>query len=51
MDAGREIFLTALLPDRKLRWLGQQPLAALPTGRDGERRLLLWTLEDAIKQR
>ena len=22
--------LQALLPDRKLRWLGQQPLAALP---------------------
>ncbi len=52
VDAGREIFATALLPDRKLRWLGQQPLGGLAGGgREGERRLLLWTLEDALKQR
>lgn len=51
MDAGREIFLTALLPDRKLRWLAQQPLAVLPAGRDGERCLMLWTFEDGLKQR
>ena len=51
MDAGREIFATALLPDRKLRWLAQQPLALLPPGRDGERRLMLWVFEDALKQR
>ncbi len=51
MDAGREIFLTALLPDRKLVALAAQPLAALPAGRAGDRRLLLWTLEDALKQR
>jgi ribosome biogenesis protein MAK21 len=51
MDAGREIFATALLPDRKLRWLAQQPLASLPPGRDGERRLMLWVFEDALKQR
>ena len=51
IDAGREIFATALLPDRKLRWLTQQPLALLPPGRDGERRLMLWVFEDALKQR
>ena len=51
MDAGREIFATALLPDRKLRWLAQQPLAQLPPGRDGERRLMLWVFEDTLKQR
>lgn len=51
IDAGREIFGTVLLPDRKLRWLGQQPLQALGTGRPAHHRLLLWTLEDALKQR
>lgn len=51
IDAAREAFVTVLLPDRKLKWLGQQPLAALEQNKAGEKRLLLWTLEDALKQR
>lgn len=47
----QEIFLTSLLPDRKLRVLEQQPLTALPPGRDGERMLLMWAVEDAVKRR
>lgn len=51
IEALREVFLTALLPDRKLRFLSQQPLRALAAGREGERRLLYWHLEDCIKKR
>jgi hypothetical protein len=51
IDAAREAFITVLLPDRKLKWLSQQPLAALEQSKLGEKRLLLWTLEDALKQR
>lgn len=51
IEALREVFLAALLPDRKLRFLSQQPLASLPNSREGERRLLYWHLEDCIKKR
>ena len=51
IEALREVFVAALLPDRKLRWLAQQPLAALEPGRQGEKRLLFWHLEDSIKKR
>ena len=51
VEALRELFTVALLPDRRLRSLGQQPLGALPAGRDGARRLLYWHLEDCIKRR
>ena len=51
IEALREVFLTALLPDRKLRFLSQQPLRALAAGREGDRRLLYWHLEDCIKKR
>ncbi|EFN54473.1 hypothetical protein CHLNCDRAFT_52919 [Chlorella variabilis] len=42
MDALKELFTTVLLPDRKLRFFEQQPLAKVEAGRDGERRLLYW---------
>ena len=51
IEALREVFLAALLPDRKLRFLSQQPLTSLPTSREGERRLLYWHLEYCIKRR
>lgn len=35
IEALREVFLAALLPDRKLRFLSQQPLASLPNSREG----------------
>jgi hypothetical protein len=47
----QELFLSSLLPDRKLRVLEAQPLQALPPGKDGERCLLLWGVEDAVKRR
>ncbi|EFJ51407.1 hypothetical protein VOLCADRAFT_87659 [Volvox carteri f. nagariensis] len=46
-----ELFTTVLLPDRKLRFLEQQPLQDLPSGRDGEKLLLLWWAEDCVKRR
>lgn len=47
----QELFLSSLLPDRKLRVLEQQPLQDLPQGKEGERCLLLWGVEDAVKRR
>ncbi len=46
--------MVALLPDRKLRFFEQQPLAAVPAapqGKEGPRRLLYWLVEDGIKKR
>uniref|UniRef100_A0A383VK77 CCAAT-binding factor domain-containing protein n=1 Tax=Tetradesmus obliquus TaxID=3088 RepID=A0A383VK77_TETOB len=51
LEALQELFLTQLLPDRKLKVLESQPLGLLPPGREGERRLLLWAVEDAVKSR
>jgi ribosome biogenesis protein MAK21 len=47
----QELFLTQLLPDRKLKVLESQPLGQLPPGREGQRLLLLWAVEDAVKSR
>ena len=51
MDALKELFKNVLLPPRRLLFLELQPLGALPEGRDGQRRLLYFYLEDAIKKR
>lgn len=51
MDALKELFTTVLLPDRKLRFFEQQPLDKVEAGREGERRLLYWLVEDGIKKR
>lgn len=51
IDALKEIFLVALLPDRKLKFFEQQPLAAVPTSKEGARRLLFWYVEDCLKKR
>ena len=45
------LFTTILLPDRKLLFFEQQPLGALPEGKEGARRLLYYYMEDAIKKR
>ncbi|GLI62277.1 hypothetical protein VaNZ11_004885, partial [Volvox africanus] len=50
-EALQELFTNALLPDRKLKFLEQQPLQDLPPGRDGEKLLLLWWTEDCVKRR
>lgn len=51
IDALKEIFLVALLPDRKLRFFEQQPLAAVPANKEGSRHLLFWYVEDCLKKR
>ncbi|CAL8467747.1 g7285 [Coccomyxa elongata] len=51
IDALREIFIAALLPDRKLKFFEEQPIAAVPSNKDGMRRLLYFYVEDQIKRR
>ncbi|KAI7841479.1 hypothetical protein COHA_004873 [Chlorella ohadii] len=51
MDALKELFTTVLLPNRKLRFFEQQPLDKVEAGREGERRLLYWLVEDGVKKR
>lgn len=48
IDALKELFVTTLLPDRKLKYFAQQPLQAQ---REGDRLLLLWYWEDCLKHR
>jgi ribosome biogenesis protein MAK21 len=43
--------MTVLLPDRKLRFFEQQALDKVEAGREGERRLLYWLVEDGVKKR
>ncbi len=51
IDALKEIFLVALLPDRKLKFFEQQPLAAVLANKEGTRRLLFYYVEDCLKKR
>ncbi|KAJ9505795.1 hypothetical protein QJQ45_006511 [Haematococcus lacustris] len=52
LEALQELFLTVLLPDgRRLKHLESQPLASLPSGKEGAKYLLWWFLEDQIKVR
>ncbi|EIE24712.1 hypothetical protein COCSUDRAFT_14147 [Coccomyxa subellipsoidea C-169] len=51
IDALREIFIAALLPDRKLKFFEEQPIAAVPDNKEGMRRLLYFYVEDQIKRR
>jgi len=51
IEALQELCLTVILPDRKLKFLEQQPVHSLPEGRDGRKRLLFWCVEDAVKRR
>ena len=51
IDALKEIFLVALLPDRKLKFFEQQPLASVPATKEGSRHLLLFYVEDCLKKR
>ncbi|KAM2957331.1 hypothetical protein FF2_024336 [Malus domestica] len=50
-EALRELFLTSLLPDRKLKNLLQRPLNHVPETKDGYSLLLLWYWEECLKQR
>ncbi|OMO70572.1 CCAAT-binding factor [Corchorus capsularis] len=50
-DALKELFISNLLPDRKLKTLLQRPVNELPENKDGYSLLLFWYWEDCLKQR
>ncbi|KAF7843646.1 CCAAT/enhancer-binding protein zeta [Senna tora] len=50
-EALRELFITSLLPDRKLKTLIQRPLNHVPETKDGYSLLLFWYWEECLKQR
>ncbi|KAI8544749.1 hypothetical protein RHMOL_Rhmol08G0319100 [Rhododendron molle] len=50
-EALRELFISSLLPDRKLKTLFQRPLNLLPESKDGYSLLLFWYWEECLKQR
>lgn len=47
----KELFVSSLLPDRKLKTLFQRPLNLLPETKDGYSLLLFWYWEECIKER
>lgn len=52
-DALKDLMLQTLLPERKLRWFAQQPLADLPADEGSPERmtqLRYWHFEDAVKR-
>jgi len=50
-EALKELFISSLLPDRKLKTLFQRPLNHLPESKDGYSLLLFWHWEECLKQR
>ncbi|KAH9665410.1 CBF domain-containing protein [Citrus sinensis] len=50
-EALKELFVSSLLPDRKLKTLVQRPLDNLPETKDGYSLLLFWYYEEFLKQR
>lgn len=51
IDALKELFLISLLPDRKLKYFGQQSLHVLSETKDANSLLLFWYWEDCLKHR
>ncbi|KAI3905544.1 hypothetical protein MKX01_036453 [Papaver californicum] len=51
MITSKELFLSSLLPDRKLKTLLQRPLNHLTESKDGYSLLLFWYWEECLKQR
>ncbi|XVF25270.1 hypothetical protein REPUB_Repub13aG0198800 [Reevesia pubescens] len=50
-EALKELFISKLLLDRKLKTLLQRPVNELPETKDGHSLLLFWYWEDCLKQR
>lgn len=50
-QALKDLFISSLLPDRKLKDLSQQPLNNLPESEDGYSLLLFWYWEECLKLR
>ncbi|CAN4085120.1 unnamed protein product [Withania somnifera] len=51
LEALKELFVSSLLPDRKLKTLFQQPIDCIPDTKDGYSLLLFWYWEECLKQR
>lgn len=51
LEALKELFVSSLLPDRKLKTLFQRPIDHIPDTKDGNSLLLFWYWEDCLKQR
>ncbi|KAL8118831.1 hypothetical protein AgCh_016360 [Apium graveolens] len=50
-EALKEMFISSLLPERKLKSLFQRPVNQLPESKDGYSLLLFWYWEECLKQR
>eukprot|EP00892_Ulva_mutabilis_P000964 jgi/Ulvmu1/10869/UM007_0043.1 len=50
-DALKELFISVLLPDRRLVAFEARPLHTIKPSKTGDRLLLLWWVEDCIKRR
>nr|XP_016486806.1 PREDICTED: CCAAT/enhancer-binding protein zeta-like [Nicotiana tabacum] len=51
VEALKELFVSSLLPDRKLKTLFQRPIDHIPDNKDGYSLLLFWYWEECLKQR
>ncbi|TMX03861.1 hypothetical protein EJD97_013379 [Solanum chilense] len=51
LEALKELFVSSLLPDRKLKTLFQRPIDHIPDTKDGYSLLLFWYWEECLKQR
>ncbi|CAN4089202.1 unnamed protein product [Withania somnifera] len=51
LDALKELFVSSLLPDRKLKTLFQRPIDQISDTKDGYSLLLFWYWEECLKQR
>lgn len=51
VDALKELFMTVLLPDRRLIAFEARPLAEMKPSKAADRQLLFWWVEGCIKQR
>ncbi|KAI9119728.1 hypothetical protein K1719_009117 [Acacia pycnantha] len=50
-EALKELFMSSLLPDRKLKTLIQRPINHVPENKDGYSLLLFWYWEECLKER
>ncbi|KAK7281199.1 hypothetical protein RIF29_08973 [Crotalaria pallida] len=50
-EALQELFISSLLPDRKLKTLLTRPLNHIPETKDGNSLLLFWYWDECLKQR
>ena len=51
IEALQQMFISNLLPNRKLAYFGDQNLGGLGTGKDRKKRLLFYYMEDAVKKK